>query len=75
VVNFGRRFHPEPGQNCTPVHNQQTEAFLEGERVGVGCLALLLKGLRHAVQFHGSQCFQGIFRQHEGSVWVDRFQW
>jgi hypothetical protein len=26
--------------------DQQTEAFLEGERVGVGCLALLLKGLR-----------------------------
>jgi hypothetical protein len=20
VVNFGRRFHPEPGQNCTPIH-------------------------------------------------------
>ncbi len=20
MVNFGRRFHPEPGQNCTPVH-------------------------------------------------------
>ena len=22
MVNFGRRFHPEPGQNCTPVHRQ-----------------------------------------------------
>jgi hypothetical protein len=22
VVNFARRFHPEPGQNCTPVHTQ-----------------------------------------------------
>jgi len=21
VVNIGRRFHPEPGQNCTPVHS------------------------------------------------------
>ena len=21
MVNFGRRFHPEPGQNCTPVHS------------------------------------------------------
>jgi RHS repeat-associated protein len=24
VVNFGRRFHPEPGQNCTPVHSGGT---------------------------------------------------
>jgi N-ethylmaleimide reductase len=28
VVNFGRRFHPEPGQNCTPVHsNKRTDAY------------------------------------------------
>jgi hypothetical protein len=44
VVNFGRRFHPEPGQNCTPVHNPDaqlaaglllatwTEAFIQGHR-------------------------------------------
>ena len=31
--------------------DQQAEAFLEGERVGVRRLALVLEGLRHAVQF------------------------
>ena len=34
MVNFGRRFHPEPGQNCTPVHtldelSPQTRRLLE----------------------------------------------
>jgi hypothetical protein len=25
VVNFGRRFHPKPGQNCTPVHTHSPQ--------------------------------------------------
>ena len=44
MVNFGRRFHPEPGQNCTPVHTDVLdigewldEAMTKHGAQGVGC--------------------------------------
>jgi uncharacterized protein YndB with AHSA1/START domain len=36
VVNFGRRFHPEPGQNCTPVHSRWFERSEDGAETNWG---------------------------------------
>ena len=43
MVNFGRRFPPEPGQNCTPVHS----------RYGIARLATIVRALAN-VDSHGA---------------------